>query len=316
MSDLADRAHRLLNEQRTSWELLRRNCGLLDAAQTRTFDFGRFAVKAQLNLARLASVSARVDPETIRRRKCFLCDANRPIEQLTLDCGHGFKLLCNPFPILPEHFTLVYAEHRPQRILDSIGAMLAIAQAMAGRYTVFYNGPQCGASAPDHLHFQAGAHGFMPIDNDYDRVKHPLGEQDGVSVFVDDNYLRRFVALESSDQHSIERVFSMFHGRLRKLQPQATEPMMNVICSYANRAWRLILFPRTIHRPSFYFATDHARMLLSPGAVDMGGVVVMPVEQDFARITREHLIEMYAQVTLPRDLFGLLTPFPGNGLPR
>src|SRR4051812_36926952 len=119
--DLVDPARRLLEQQICDWPFLRERVEALSHARTRTIDFGgRFVVKPQFNPGRLPSVTTKMDEQTIRNRACFLCDANRPTEQRAVDCGGGFKLLCNPFPILPEHLTIVTDEHRPQRILDDL----------------------------------------------------------------------------------------------------------------------------------------------------------------------------------------------------
>ena len=158
------------------------------------------------------------------------------------------------------------------------------------------------------MHFQAGTKGFMAVDSDYERVKTLLSDRDGVRTFVDDHYLRRFISFESTDAEALAAAFGQFHERLRQLQPHADEPMMNVLCSFdrSQKLWRLLSFVRVKHRPTFYFAEDHTRMLLSPGAIDMSGIVVMPREEDFRRITPGQLIEMYHQVTLPDEQFDLL----------
>jgi hypothetical protein len=302
MEDLGAAAHDLLVRNSNAWDMLRRNVEELRKVRVRTFPFDGFTIKAQFNPGRLASVSARTDPQTILKRQCFLCDTSRPPEQQAIELNDGFKILCNPYPILPAHFTIIHGDHRPQRVLDLLRSMLLSARGMAPRYTVFYNGPQCGASAPDHLHYQAGTRGFMPIDDDYDRVKRPIGRRGGVEFFAGE-CLRRFISLESNDLDALEAGFSEFHENYHAFQPNAPEPMMNVICTYVERTWRLIAFTRNKHRPEFYFANDHTRMMLSPGAVDIGGVVVVPREEDFARLTVEHIADMYEQVSLPHAQF-------------
>jgi hypothetical protein len=302
MEDLGAAAHQLLIDNMQAWDMLRRNVEELRRVRVKTFPFDGFSIKAQFNPARLASVSAATDPSAILRRRCFLCDANRPPEQQELDLGDDFKLLCNPYPILPEHFTIIHIAHRKQRAMNLLRSMLISARGMAGRYTVFYNGPQCGASAPDHLHYQAGTLGFMPIDEDYDRIKRPLGRRHGAAFFAGE-CLRRFIAVESSDLDALETAFAVFHEKYHALQPNEPEPMMNIACNHRDGRWRIIIFTRIKHRPDFYFAQDHSRMMLSPGAVDMGGMVVVPREEDFDRLTVEHIREMYEQVSLPHEMF-------------
>jgi hypothetical protein len=302
MADLSEEAHALLDHQTRDWDVLRDNRAALAAAEIREMDFGRFVVKAQFNRQRLKLCSTPVDPHAIRNRECFLCDANRPPEQASLPWKHGFKILCNPFPILPEHFTIVLTDHRPQRILPYVPIMLELARDM-DRYTIFYNGPQCGASAPDHMHFQAGTKGYMPIDTEHPRVARLLRESDHVRTLVSENYLRRFFSFESSDSAGIVREFEKFHDRLSALQPHAQEPMMNVMCAFDRGTWRLTAFLRSKHRPGFYFLHEPQRMLISPGSIDMGGIPVVPREQDFARTTPQVIQQIYEEVSLPQELF-------------
>jgi hypothetical protein len=309
VNNLTDQARTLLAQQSQSWDLLRRNLEDVAKVESRGFDFGKFIVNAQFNPSRLGSVSAKVDEESIRNRQCFLCDRNRPAQQASLACGRGYKMLCNPFPIVPEHFTIVHESHRPQRIMDCILDMLAFAQELGERFTVFYNGPQCGASAPDHLHLQAGAHGFMPVDREYDQIKQPLGEHNGVRSFACESYLRQVIGFESMRREALESAFAEFHDRYHQFQPRTSEPLMNVLCNHRDGVWRLIIFPRHKHRPSFFFADDHTRIMVSPGAVDMAGIVVMPVQAEFERLTSGHLAQMYEQVTVPAELFAKILPF-------
>lgn len=310
MNDLANQAYELLQEQKGSWETLRKNTATFSSTQSHSFEFDGFVIKAQFNPERIGSVSAKVDHDSISKRPCFLCDHNRPVEQTSLSCGHGFKLLCNPFPILPEHFTIVHELHQPQRILGSIGAMLDLACALHSRYTVFYNGPQCGASAPDHLHFQAGTRGFLPADAEYDRLKQPAGSGEGdLHIFRSPaNYLRYFLSIESSQTQTLKSAFGRLHAAFHRLQPHALEPMMNVMCGYdpRHRRYRVVIFPRAAHRPSFYFATDHTQMMISPGAVDIAGVLVMPLANDFHTVTPQHVAQAYREVSVPPDVFDML----------
>src|SRR6202042_3186721 len=135
-------------------------------------------------------------------------DENRPPEQESLSCGNGYKLLCNPYPIFPEHFTIVHEQHQPQRTGQSFAAMLELNEMLGSRYTIFYNGPQCGASAPDHLHFQACNRGATPLDQEYDRIKQSVAAKDGLELFVSENYLRPLWGIESPNPGAIERAFS------------------------------------------------------------------------------------------------------------
>jgi hypothetical protein len=305
---LAEDAHSLLERQQRSWELLRRNRESLGGVQTRTFEFDGFVIRSAFNPARLTSSLAKVDDRSIRQRRCFLCDENRPTEQCGIDCGEGFELFCNPYPIFPEHFTIIHRQHRPQRILESFGTILRLARDLHDRYTTFYNGPQCGASAPDHLHFQAGTRGIMPVEVEYHQVKRPASrQQDGVRVFVSrPDYLRPFISFESDDADSLEAAFGRFYYTFCRLTRRTDEPMMNVLCGFDHGEWNAIVFPRVKHRPSFYFATDHTRMMLSPGTVDLGGMVTIVLEEDFRRLSREHLVQMFGEISVSSETLGKL----------
>lgn len=288
---MPDQVREFIDEQTRNWELLRKNRALVESTRTRTLDFGYCIIRLQLNPLRIASTTAQMDHASIEKRPCFLCDSNRPSEQGSLPVGGGFKFLCNPFPILPEHFTVIHEQHRPQRILDGLDSMLDLSQKLGREFVVFYNGPQCGASAPDHLHLQAARRGVMPIDTEYSRIPR------------DDSNLRRSIIIESPERASTHRQFLKFYHAFGVLQPDRVEPMMNVICTHESGAWRMIIFPRRAHRPELYIEPEHARLLLSPGTIDMGGIVILPIERDFERINAEHIMQMYQYVTLPANQF-------------
>jgi hypothetical protein len=310
-SDLASQSHDLLQEQKQSWEMLAKGYASLDAVQTRSIPFDGFEIKLQFNPGRIISSAAKVDPKSIAERKCFLCPANLPPVQRSVPFRDDYLVLCNPFPIFPEHFTIPHREHTPQRIAPSFGAMIDLAKAMKRRYTIFYNGPKCGASAPDHLHFQAGNKGFMTIDREYERIKKERGEVLTASAHLDvyavGNYLRNFISLESNDRAALLDGFEAFYEVFLALSPAAEEPMLNVLASFEKGQWRIILFPRARHRPSFYFAEGDEKILLSPASVDLGGVCITPVEKDFHRVTKETLVQMCNEVCLSKADFAALS---------
>jgi len=200
--------------------------------------------------------------------------------------------------------------HLPQRIADAFGPMLDLARAMHTKYTVFYNGPRCGASAPDHLHFQAGDKGFMTIESEYERLKgDAIVTTPVVAVFAPKS-ARPFISIESADRDAAISAFKVLYRNLNNIAPAppSEEPMMNLIVNFdaAIGAWRTIVLPRIKHRPSFYTAQGDARILLSPGTVDLGGVCILPVEQDFQRLREHHLQQMLEEVMLPPEPFGRL----------
>ena len=296
----------LLHHQRENWPLLRSGYASLASVETRSFEFDGFVVKVQFNPGRMTSSSANVDEQSIRGRRCFLCLSHLPPKQRGVAFGDSYVLLCNPFPIFPGHFTIPHREHIPQRIEESFGVLLELAKAMGDRYIVFYNGPRCGASAPDHLHFQAGLKGFMPIDAEYPEVIRRYGRvvkenQDLRSVAVE-GYLRRFIAFESSSRPILEEAFAGLLVRLKLVLSENEEPMLNILAAYEER-WKVLVFPRARHRPSFFFAEGDGKMLISPAAVDLGGVCITPLEKDFHRVTRELVVKMFEEVTLGKAEF-------------
>lgn len=300
----------LLLQQNGTWPLLQAGYASLGSVRTRVFDFDGFVMKVQFNPGRIASSAAKVDEKSIRERKCFLCTAHLPAEQRGVAFGDSYVILCNPFPIFPEHFTIPHREHVPQRINGSFGVLLDLSRAMGDRYTLFYNGPRCGASAPDHLHFQAGLKGFMPLDTEYPEIIRRFGrvvlEKSDFRSTAVDGCLRRFIALESSSRSVLEREFAALAERLNAVRPDDEEPMLNILVSYQD-GWRVLVFPRARHRPSFFFAEGEAKILISPAAVDFGGVCITPLEKDFQRLTREHLVEMFDEVSLGKREFEELT---------
>jgi hypothetical protein len=311
--DLPVRAARLLDEQKREWDLLRGGYDSLARVETRTFEFDGFHIQLHFNPGRLTSSAAKVDAKSIAQRPCFLCPQNRPREQRAIALHDDLVLLCNPFPIFPEHFTIPTLAHRPQRIRPIFPLMLDLARELRPRFTVFYNGPQSGASAPDHLHLQAGNVNFTPADREYAALpKARLIETEHLRAFAVDRYLRRFVSFEGRDRERLARAFDLVHAAL---ETGADEPMLNVFASYANDEWRVTVFPRARHRPAAYFADGDARLLLSPGAVDMAGAVIMPVERDFRRITKDDLVRMYDEVTIGAEQFARLIDAMQQGLP-
>jgi hypothetical protein len=304
---LADAAAALLTQQKQNWEMLRGNFAGLAGVQTREFYLDGYSVRVQFNPGRLTSSAARVDERSIRERKCFLCMAHLPAEQRGVPFGDRFMVLCNPFPIFPEHFTIPHCDHVPQRIGGELTSFLQLANDLAPRYTVFYNGPRCGASAPDHLHFQAGTRTFMPIEDQYAKLRTECGavvrSSGSATLVAVDGGGRRFVAVEGSDRADVEKLVAGYCVRLQDIAGGDDEAMMNIIAWYDAASWIVLIFPRVKHRPSFYFAEGDERLLISPAAVDLGGVSITPIEADFRKVTREHLRMMLDEVVVSPAAF-------------
>jgi len=298
-----------LVQQNESWELSASNYRGLDLVEEKEFKFDGFSIKVQFNPERIRSSSAKVDQDSIAARKCFLCTENRPIEQKSIAIGNDFLLLVNPFPIFRTHFTIPSFYHTDQRILPSLGAMFDISQKMEG-YTLFYNGPECGASAPDHLHFQAGENGFMPVEEEFETLKiHEkalLVNRTHFKIWAFDQYLRKMISIVTGSREkgirAIEKIYSVF----RELQPEKPEPMINMLCYFRDQMWHIHLFPRKLHRPSHFFKQGMEQLLISPASVDFGGVFITPRREDFAKITAEDILDIFTQVSLDDANFVIL----------
>ena len=305
--DPASKASGLLQQQRGVWELLRAGYDSLQGVKTRVFEFDGFQIKVQFNPGRMTSTSAKVDPRSISERKCFLCTENLPPAQRGIPCDGDYLVLCNPFPIFPEHFTIASLHHTPQVIRDSFASFLHLTRDLGARYTVFYNGPKCGASAPDHLHFQAGNRSFLPIDTEFAAIKGRsearLFESSSLRVYRLEKCLRYGIAFESADAAVLRRAFDALYGVLQDGAPAGEEPMLNVLGFYTNGEWRVLVFPRAKHRPSFYFLEGDEKLLISPAAVELGGICTTPREQDFQKVTRDHILQLFQEVCIAPDKF-------------
>ena len=203
-NNYASAADYLFNSQLNSWNLLKQNSDALKNVQTKSFWFDGFKLKVQFNPGRIKSTSAEVDEKSVKNRQCFLCIENLPIEQKGIKIRNDFILLCNPFPIFPQHFTISSLSHEPQRISESFGEFLELTKLLSPGYTLVYNGPACGASAPDHLHFQAGTKNFMPIEDDIQQLKNDYGniiqEDEFITTSFIDDGLRKLILIESTEQ--------------------------------------------------------------------------------------------------------------------
>lgn len=246
-------------------------------------------LKVQWNPARIVSTGAKIDKKTLGDRPCFLCDKNRPKEQISKQIDERFLLLVNPFPILPVHFTIPARKHQPQSIYKNYGEMHRFL-SLHSELMVFYNGPKCGASAPDHLHFQAGTSGILPLQANWQRLSRNLTDiislnDDEKIALIHDFVVPAFVIISKSED-SDEALFQ----RLYKSMPvrgDETEPMMNIIAWRKGDEYISVVIPREKHRPEAYFAEDDAQMMVSPGALDMSGLIITPREEDFRKLTEE-----------------------------
>ncbi|MDP1995054.1 MAG: DUF4922 domain-containing protein, partial [Ignavibacteria bacterium] len=280
----------------------------LDSVQVKTFQFENCSIKVQFNPGRLISTSAKVDTKSINERKCFLCKANLPEAQQVVEYKDDFIILVNPFPIFPEHLTLPSLHHTKQNIESSFPVLLDFSKDLSPDFSVFYNGPKCGASAPDHLHFQAGTKNFMTIDHEYELLREKIGEKllesVSLSVYSLDDNLRKMISIEGGTKSEVEKAFQVFYSSYKDVTEQTEEPMMNIIGTYQKGKWQIIIFLRKKHRPDLFFEEDEAKkILLSPAAVDIGGVCILPREEDFEKLTTEKLHDIFSEVFIDVSLF-------------
>ena len=282
---------RFFNRQLEVWTDARHRFRDLKHVETRQFSD---QLKLQWNPARIVSTGAKIDKKTLGERPCFLCDKNRPKEQMSKQIDEKFHLLVNLFPILPVHFTIPARKHQPQLIYKNYGEMHRFI-SLHSDLMVFYNGPKCGASAPDHLHFQAGTNGILPLQTNWQRLSRnltdiiSLNDEEKISV-VRDFIVPAFVIISKSAE-SDEALFR----RLYKAMPQRgdeTEPMMNIISWRKGEEFISVVIPREKHRPEAYFAEGDAQFVVSPGALDMSGLIITPREEDFRKLTEEKALSL------------------------
>jgi len=305
MTNLNDIVSSLFHEQVSNWELARVNYEGLNTVRTKTFSFGDFAMNVQFNPARIVSSGAKMDAKTIAARKCFLCTENLPAEQKGVDAGN-YTILVNPFPIFPQHFTIPRKEHIDQQIKPYFAEMLELAEALDD-YAVFYNGPRCGASAPDHMHFQAGTKDFLPVITDYKRMKptHATIIDEGMNyqLYQLNDYCRTVYCIESDSIESAQSLFENLYTKWQVLpdlslilsKEEGIEPMMNIVCSFEDGIWYTFLFPRKAFRPWQFTAEGDKQLMVSPATVELSGIFITPIESHFDRITKADVISILEQ---------------------
>ena len=303
-SGLNEQATALVLQQKSTWQLARNNYAALSGIQSRTFHFSHFKIIAQHNPGRIRSSAAKTDAASLAERPCFLCLENLPPEQKGIIFQNDFLILTNPFPIFPFHLTMSNVNHTPQKIGNYISDMLDLSRQLTG-FTVFYNGPECGASAPDHFHFQAGSKGLLPIETEFEDLRKNHGQilvqQKNLQVIAVENYLRQFIAIISSDKNEAAGAFEMMYKKLPSVKSK--EPMLNVLCNYENGNWHIILFPRKKQRPSHYFQEDDKKLVVSPAAVELGGVFILPREEDFLAMNSQLITEIFNEVCIEEKDF-------------
>ena len=290
---------KLLEGQLQVWDTAKNNFEALKNVKVKELHLGKSTVKIQFNPARITSTAAKVDTKSLKERKCFLCAANRPAVQEEIACD-DYTVLINPFPIFPKHLTIPCNDHVDQRIASRIDKMLAIAKDL-DEYTLFYNGPKCGASAPDHMHFQAGNRGFLTCEEDVNKGdKKELKKLDGATLYSVEGLSHPFFLIQGTCPSCTKALFDQVYAVL-PIPEGEPEPMLNILCWYTAEGWNLMIVPRKKHRPDCYYAEGDDNILLSPASVDMGGVFITPLEKDFNKITAEDVAKIYAEVCFSEE---------------
>lgn len=300
---LSNLCQELLREQKAIWPQLREGHRALENALIRDIPHLEFTLKAQWNQKRIVSTGARLDPASIRARPCFLCRENLPEAQQAILYRETYFILCNPAPIFPQHFTITHIQHRPQAIHSALDAFLTLIQDFSPDFTVFYNGPRSGASAPDHLHFQAVPACAMPVEGDLHaqgRLQMIKQVRD-IDIFQAVNLGRSMLMLEGAKKNSILSVLSDIISAMKTDGYADNEPMMNLLGSYRGNRWRILLFPRRRNRPSVYDRPGDDRILISPGGVEMGGFFITPVEKDFRILDAELVKTVFKDVSVDEE---------------
>ena len=308
--DYSGVVNRLIAKQLRDWDLAGANYAALASAVTRELHLENSTIILQFNPERRRSSAAALDKKSLSERKCFLCSEHQPTKQKAVLWGNRYKIQVNPYPIFKRHLTIADLHHEPQRIVGRVGDMLLLAKALPD-FVVFYNGPHCGASAPDHAHFQAGAKGEMPLcDEIAHATTHLLADGDEGFVGYVEMLGRNLFTIETSTQRAAERYALRLLGLL-PVPEGADEPMVNVLCWWneTDRLWHLVIFPRRKHRPACY-GEGEGRLLLSPGAVDMGGLWAVPERKDFDALTSEMIHALYDELCMSRkDLSPVINGF-------
>ncbi len=276
----------LLREQREEWPLLCKGQDGLAAARTRTLTADGADVLVRHIPHRAASTTAAVDGASIAKRPCFLCAENLDPRERGVPFGQDFTIYPNPFPIVERHLTIVHREHRPQRVAGLAGPMLDLAAALPGLF-VIYNGPRCGASAPDHLHLQAGSRDGLPVVALAARSAGPLVEGYGATA----------IALRGADRARLAGEMDRTLAALAAATGQEPEPWVNAAVFHEEgRGFTVLLFPRRKHRPDAFHTGE---LTVSPAAIDLCGILVAPMERDFERLTGAAVAAIFREVTLP-----------------
>ena len=321
-----DNIHTFVQNQLATWPLAADNFAALSKVHVREVDVNGLTVKLQFNPARMISSAAKLTKEDIARRRCFLCVENRPQEQVwqefEAENAHRYHILVNPYPIFPDHLVIAKATHQDQAIAGRYADMLKLAGSFP-ECCLYYNGPRCGASAPDHHHFQGVPRGLMPLENSVDsaleykaqpvilspqpvilsEAKDLLNEictYHSATLYHYDNFSTGIFVIASQSPESASVLFERLISSA-EIPEDDIEPRINLFTWSIGQEYRTIVYFRKCHRSHHYFSEGPDHLTMSPGCADMAGVFIVPVEEEYHKITPELLSEMIAEITIPKE---------------
>lgn len=299
---------RLFAQQLETWPALRAGVEAFRGVEYRRLSVRGTLVLLQHNPRRIVSTAAPMDSASIRRRACFLCPDNMPEEEKGLEFGTRFVLFCNPYPVLKNHLVLVSKQHLPQAIDGNATYPLDLAEALGPEFFVLYNGPSSGASAPDHLHLQAGATELIPILGDLEHgEKLAIPSPAGIETLALRNYRVNTLIIRGGNKLDLAQWIQTVVNVLADLiGTKPAEPMLNLLYTSRGRNWEVVMFPRERHRPSAFYSSGDDRLIVSPAAIDMGGLLVVPERRDFDRMDAAIVESVYREVTLVDEKFARL----------
>lgn len=302
-----------IENQLAKWQTARTNHEALNQIETRRFELAGNTIAVQFNPARAVSTCAKVDKSSIEARKCFLCPENKPNEQdeIIISLDEPFSLRINPYPILPGHLTISSLKHQDQVLADKTirqlpGKLISwLEEYFASGYVLFYNGAKCGASAPDHFHFQAVKQSDVPVIQQWERLMETAVREKEIKTENGNTYssfqitsyicpIQVFIC-----NHSADILPEMINQYLESLplHEGESEPRYNLFAwQDKQRGFTMAYFPREEHRPACYTATGGEQLLVSPGALDMAGLLVTPRKEDFYKITESDITQIYKEV--------------------
>jgi len=302
-----------IENQLAKWQTARTNHEALNQIETRRFELAGNTITVQFNPARAVSTCAKVDKSSIEARKCFLCPENKPNEQdeIIISLDEPFSLRINPYPILPGHLTISSLKHQDQVLADKTirqlpGKLISwLEEYFASGYVLFYNGAKCGASAPDHFHFQAVKQSDVPVIQQWERLMKTAAREKEIKTENGNTYssfqitsyicpIQVFIC-----NHSADILPEMINQYLESLplHEGESEPRYNLFAwQDKQRGFTMAYFPREEHRPACYTATGGDQLLVSPGALDMAGLLVTPRKEDFYKITESDITQIYKEV--------------------